>query len=112
MQLDQAYQILAKVGLDADLRIKSPSGGLIQVKSAPDADRLLVRCSEEDSLRDLWRLCQTIGTPSLSLSNLRHLRSPLLQTVVVSIGERELLSWAPGHLPRLRSLRLLMRLLG
>lgn len=102
---------MAKVGIDANLKLAAPSGGLVQIRTHETSGNINVRCSEPEAIWDLFQLTRAVGTPSFSLRNLRKLRSPLVQTVVVNIGEKELLTWEPDRFPKVRSVRLLFRLL-
>ena len=111
MQLDRVYQILAKVGVDADLKLEAPSGGLVQLRTEPATGVVKIRCSQADAVWDLFQLGSSLGTTKIRLRNLRRLRSPLVQPVEVSIEDKLLLRWEPGHYPRVKSLRTLLRVL-
>ena len=111
MQLDQVYRVLAKVGIDAKLKMEAPGGGLVQLRTDRNTGELYVRCSEGSAVRDLFRLAQATGQVRIDLKALRRLRSPLVQPVVIQLGEDKLLTWRPGKFPRVHSLRTLLRVL-
>ena len=111
MQLDRVYQVLAKVGLDADLQMIAPNGSLVQLRTDPETYVIHIRCSESSGVKDLFRLARAAGTTKFNLTNLRRLRSPLIQDVVVSVQEDKILTWAAGRYPRVHGLRRLLRLI-
>ncbi|OAV45604.1 hypothetical protein [Lewinella sp. 4G2] len=111
MTIDKVYRILAKVGIDAELKMEAPSGGLVQVRTAESTGNLRVRCSEGSAVWDLFRLANALGTTQFNLKGLRRLRSPLVQTVEVTIGDDPLLTWHPEKFPRVHSLRTLFKVL-
>lgn len=112
MELERVYKLLTKVGVDAALQLEAPSGGLVQVRTLPSTGELQVRCSEASAVRDLLQVARAIGTPSFTIGNLRRLRSPLVQTVKLHIGDDALLTWRPEKYPKVHSLRLLIKLLS
>ena len=67
--------------------------------------------TEGGGVKDLFRLARATGTAKVSLRNLRRLRSPLLQTVIVFVGDDKILTWEAGRFPRVHALRRLLRLL-
>ena len=90
----------------------APGGGLVQLRTDAESGDLLIRCSEAEVVRDLFDLTKATGTPRLGVSTLRHLSSPFLQTIVVQVQDKPLLTWRPAKFPRIHSLRLLLKLLG
>lgn len=88
----------------ADLELQSPSGGLVRLIGDGLGD-LYVDCERSDSLWDAFDLLRELGLADLNATTLQRLRSPLLQTVHVRVGEREVLEWPPGKLPKIKSAR-------
>ena len=108
--LDAAYTVLAKVHIDADLHLDTPSGGRIRISNG-EAQDIRVDCSDEQALWDAFDLASTLGLVEVNYRSLKQLRNPLLQTLEIVVGDRTLLVWPADKLPHIKSLRGVLGLL-
>ena len=100
--IDPAYARLGAVIISADLRVRTPSGGSITVRTAADG-QLRIDCDSTASLSDGFELFRRLGWIDVSYRSAQHLRNPLQQGVEVTVGDTPLLSWQPGKFPKVRS---------
>ncbi|MEL7159560.1 MAG: hypothetical protein AAFN92_02280 [Bacteroidota bacterium] len=108
MTLAHVYRVLARVQLEANLRLDCP-GGHIDCRTAAGGE-VVLDCSSYAAVQDLLDLAGHFR-PDFSLRNFRYLKSPLLQTLEVYVAGKRLLVWRPETLPRVTSFSGLLRLL-
>lgn len=108
--IDAAYALLAKVDIDADLILETPSGGRIKL-GRTEGGNLRIGCDRSEALWDAFDLLRQLNLVDINAATLERLRSPLLQSVHIEVNGREVILWRPGKLPKIQSARGLLDLL-
>lgn len=98
------------VALDGNLVIDAPGGGSLRCTGAEDGDFHVI-CSDAATARAAFRTLRAVYPPARRFRFLAGLRNPLAQEIDIKIGERFVLRWPAGKLPRVTSLRGLLSLL-
>lgn len=90
--------------LEGDLRLEAPGGGTIRCHH--DAEGVfVVHCSDAVTAKKAFSTLRGVYPPARRIRYLGGLRNPFAQDIDVRIGERRVLHWLAGKLPRVTSLR-------
>lgn len=107
----EVYALLAQVSIDADLTLDAPGGGRIRVTS-DQAGKLSVHSIEARSLWKIFDLARDLELVGPDNRGLKRLRNPLSNDLEVVVNDRALIYWPSGKLPRVKSVRGIINLLG
>ena len=105
-----AYARLTQVDVDADLTLLSPGGRQLRIVRTPGGE-LSVSSDDGTALWEAFDLARSLGLVDLDHRSLRQLRNPLQQALKIGVGDRDVIYWPAGKLPRILSLRGLLSLL-
>lgn len=106
MNIALINRLMRSITVDADLRLDCPSGAHLQL-STEQVNTLHLACSGERALWDCFLLARKLGYRP-TFRGLGMFRSPLSQTLKVSIAGQTFIRWRPGRFPKVESLRLLL----